>query len=375
MKTKRTVALTIAVFMLILLMPACALAELASGRVGESYYEELYEFDDDYYFDYIYVEWSGELPGGLEIQYQSTWSDDYGYARGGLLFLTGRPQESGTFYFDVECYYDGALDASGYDLELVIKKADTPAPTQKPTPEPTPEPTLKPTPTQKPTPVSTPEPTPKPTPTPTTPPAPIEIARNFCAYDTAAPLALAANKNTEVVLFSGMNGAHAVTGRGMPGGMSISLNSDGTISLRGTPDAEGSYTVHVSLTLNDREYYRDVELVVRKVKFGLGILGNGDGSGGMAPLLIIVGVLAVALIAVSAVLLIKNRKKQQNAQYGAAPMQPPPDQYYAPQQGYSVQQPPYAPQQGYAPQQPYGAPNPPQPPAGPGNPGNGNMPQ
>ena len=375
MKTKRTAALTIALFMLILLMPASALAELSSGRVGESYYEELYEFDDDYYFDYIYVEWSGELPGGLEIQYQSTWSDDYGYARGGILFLTGRPQESGTFYFDVECYYDGALDASGYDLELVIKKADTPAPTQKPTPEPTPEPTLKPTPIPTSTPIPTPEPMPKPT--PTSPPAPIEIARNFCSYDTAAPLALAANKSTEVVLFNGMDGAHAITSQGMPGGMSISLNSDGTISLRGTPDTEGSYTIHVSLTLNDREYYRDIELVVRKAKFGLGMLGNGDGSGGMAPLLIIVGVLAVALIAVSAVLLIKNRKKQQNAQYGAASMQPPPGQYYAPQQGYSTQQPPYAPPppQGYAPQQPYGAPNPPQPPAGPDNPENGNMPQ
>ncbi|HWQ57450.1 MAG TPA: hypothetical protein VN540_00395, partial [Clostridia bacterium] len=347
--------------LLLVLLPASALADIDSGRVGEKYYEELYEFDESYYYDYIDISWDGYLPDGIDLRYKSTWTDEYGYARGCVLYLTGRPTESGTFVFSVECYYNGSLDASGYDLELVIKKASTPEPTQEPTPVATPSPT--PIPTPIPTPKPTPTPTPVPTPTPR--PAPTQIPLNFCSYDTSTALTLRAGKSTEVVLFNGMTGASALKGEGLPDGMNVSLNTDGTISLRGTPAAEGVYTVRVSLTLDECDYYRDIALIVNKAGLNLGSLGGSGGSGGLSPVLVIVGALALILIIVGVVLLLRSKKKQRAAAqapyYGAPGAQP---QYYQPQQqGYygQPQQPygqPYGqPQQPYSqPQQPYGQP-------------------
>jgi hypothetical protein len=352
MKTKKLIALTVILLTVVFLLPVYALADIDSGRVDEKYYEELYEFDESYYFDYIYVEWDGDLPDGVEMKLKSTWTDEYGYARGCILYLSGRPKESGTFVFSVECYYNGSLDASGYDLELVIKKASTPEPTEEPTPSPTPVPT------PTPTPVPTPTPTPTPVPTPTPKPSPTQIADNFIAYDASTAVTLSAGKSAEIVLFNGMDGAYALKGTGAPEGMSVSLNSDGTISLRGTPTTEGVYTLHVSLSLADLDYYRDVAIVVNKAKFGLGLLGGSDGSGGISPVLIVVGVLAAALIVVGIVLLTRNKKKQKVAQtpyYGAPPAQNPPYPYYnsyTPQQGYTQQQ-GYTPQQGYMQQQGY----------------------
>ncbi|HOG02014.1 MAG: hypothetical protein BWY35_01461 [Firmicutes bacterium ADurb.Bin248] len=418
MKAKRTIVLAVALIALVALLPAAALA-YDEGRVGEKYYDELYEFDESYYYDYIEVLWDGDLPGGIELKLKSTWTDEYGYKRGGVLYLTGRPENSGTFYFSVECYYDDTMIASGYDLELVIRKAssNTPEPTEAPTPSPkptftlAPTPTFTPVPTPSPTPVPTPTPTPVPTPTPK--PAPAQIPNNFVAYDTGAPLELKAGKNAEIVLFNGMDGAFALKGEGLPAGMNVSLNGDGTVSLRGTPAAEGTYNARVSLTLDERDYYRDVEISVGKAGFSLGSLGgsgNTDGSdgGGLSPLLIVVGAVAVSLIAIGIVLLVRSKKKsaaaaQQAAYYGAQPQAP----YYPPQQGYYAQpQQPYAqPQQPYSPpqtpysqpqqyppqayqppqyqqpqypqypQQPYGAPQPPVPdqPTDPGN--NGGIPQ
>lgn len=362
MKAKKLVVLTVVLLTLIFLLPIYALADIDSGRVDEKYYEELYEFDESYYFDYIYVEWDGDLPDGIEMKLKSTWTDEYGYERGGILYLSGRPTESGTFMFDVECYYNSSLDASGYDMELVIKKASTPEPTIAPTPSPTPVPTPAPTPV--PTPIPTPVPTP--VPTPTARPSPVQIASNFLAYDAGTAITLPAGKDAEIVLFNGMDGAYAIKGNGAPEGMSVSLNSDGTVSLRGTPTTQGIYTLHVSLSLEDQDYYRDIAIVVNKATFGLGLFGSSGGagdSGGLSPVLIVVAVLAVALITVGIILLAKNNKKQKAAgqapYYGAPLVQNQPYQYYSPQQGYAApqQQSYYAGQQTTQPfnpmQQPY----------------------
>lgn len=357
MKAKRTVAMAVALIMLVALLPSAALA-YDDGRVGEKYYEVLYEFDESYYFDYIEVMWDGDLPDGITLKLKSTWTDDDGYARGGTLYLTGKPEESGTFVFSIECYYDGSLDASGYDLELVIKKASTSTtePTQEPTPSPSPTPKPTPSPTPEPTPSPTPEPTPSPTPepTPTPRPEPTQIPINFVAYDVGAPLALKVGKSAEIVLLNGMDGAFALKGEGLPAGMNVSLNSDGTISLRGIPEKEGNYQLRISLTLGDRDYYRDIELSVDKAGFSIGSLGSlgaggsGSSGGGLSPLLIIVGIAAVALIATGIILLIRSKKKaaasaQQPAYYDAQGGAQPP--YYPQQQGYYGQ-----------PQQPYGQP-------------------
>ena len=326
MKIKRAFATFLAAALICVLIPAAALA-YDDGRVGEKYYETLYTFDESYYYEYIQINWSGDLPEGISMKLKSTWTDDSGYERGGKLYLTGTPKKAGTFVFDVECYYNGSMIASGYDLEVTIKKAAaTAAPTEEPTPTPTEAPT--PTPTPTPTPVPTPSPTPAPTPTPR--PAPIEIKGSFLSYDAGTAITVSAGLESETVLFNGMGGASALSATGAPAGMNVSLNSDGTISLRGTPEEEGVYTLNISLTLGDQDYYKNVAVIVSKAKFGAGMFGSGSGP----VIIVVIAVAALALIVLGIILLVRGGKKKNappDGAYPSGPVQPTPP-YNPPQQ-------------------------------------------